>query len=534
MKSLTSLIAVVVACAAAALARPHSATAGPAFKDILTDVHVHFTPDFAGGWHMGVYDFDNGNALSPNTTLLYVSPTGRTAQPAGAQWNFIGAGAGNNYWRTPQNPGAGIISVSVATEETTPGTFTSYVETDPRVPAISQPWMKMTLAAVRGPGTFSLWQQSGSTLSNVWMSASQTAGLEASDLALVPEGGHSHYFSGFAAPGYYELDFRGSGRVGSSVSQSAVQTYYVAVAPPVVTASLSTAQVVDFIDPGLEHTLAGPASGLLSPFGVAYDAMTNVYATDVLRGRVMKYNLQGVGSVFADPTDGLTSPVGLTVDATGNVFVSNYLSNNIIKVTAAGVGSVFADAGDGLSSPFGLAVDKLGNVYAADLNNARILKFDAAGNATTFADATDGLLSPISLALDQSGNVYVADVLRSRVTKFTPAGVGSIFADAADGVVSPGGVSVDLFGNVFVSNYLTNTIVKVTPAGVGSPYASAADGLSSPFGIAAYNPTLAPGGLSARAGFAPVPEPSAAALALSALAALWFMVRQRQSPASRP
>lgn len=521
-------IAMVAALVAATVALPIAATAGPAFTDVLTDVHVHLTPDYAGGWQMGVYDFDNGNAMSPATTLLYVSPTGRTTQPAGAQWNFIGAGTGNNYWRTPQNPGAGIISMSVATEETTPGTFTSYVETDPRVPAISQPWMKMTLSAVRGPGTFSLWQQSGSTLSNVWISASQTSGLDATDLAIVPEGGHVHYYSGFSKPGFYELDFVGSGRVGSSVSQSAVQTYYVAVAPPVLTASLSNSQVVDFIDPGLEHTLAGPASGLLSPFGVAYDAMTNVYVTDVLRSRVMKYDLQGTGSVFADAADGLTSPVGLAVDAAGAVFVSNYLSNNIIKVSSAGVGSVFADAADGLSSPFGLAVDKLGNVYTADLNNSRVLKFDAAGNASVFADAADGLLSPIALSLDQSGNVYVADVLRSRVTKFTPAGVGSIFADAADGVVSPAGISVDLFGNVLVSNYLTNTIVKVSPAGVGSPYAGPADGISSPFGVAAYNPTLAPGGLSSLGAFSPVPEPASATLAALAVVLLFVWKRSRR------
>lgn len=504
------------------LALTSAASATPNFNALVKDVHVHLTPDYVGSWQLGIYDFDNGIPYSPTSTILYVSPTGRTTQAAGAQWNFQGAGAGNNLWRTPQNPAAGIVSFSVAAEDTTPGTFTSYVETDPRVPAISQPWMKMSLAAVRGPGTFSLWQQSGSTLSSVWMSGSQSAGVDATDLALLPEGGHVHYYAAFSAPGMYELDFRGSGRIGAAVSQSAVQTYYVAVAPPVLTTSLSNSRVLDFIDAGLEHITAGTTNGLFSPIATAYDSLANVYVADVLTSRVMKYNLQGTGGVFADLADGVTTPTGLAVDASGNVFVANYLSNNIIKITPSGVGSVFADATDGLSSPFGLAVDSLGNVYAADLDHSRVLKINAAGVASVFADVSDGLFSPISLALDSAGNVFVADVLANRVMKFTPAGVGSIFADSADGLISPSGVAVDLTGSIYVSNYLSDAMVKLTPAGIASSYAGPADGISGPFGIAAYNPVLLPGGPAALARFAAVPEPSSAALALFALAALGF------------
>jgi hypothetical protein len=517
--SIVSLVVSLILVASSARAQ---------FDGILTDVHVHLTPNYVGGWDLGVYDFDNDEVYDPNTTIIYVSPLGRTTQPGGAQWNFIGAGSGNTYWRTPQNPATNLISLSFETEATTPGTFDWYLESDPRVPAIAQPWMKMKLVDLRGPGEFALWQQSGSSLSNAWIS-STSGGIDPTDFGFVTEGGHVHYYGGYTKQGYYELDFQASGHIGGSVNSSAVQTYHVVVAPPVLTASLTNSSVVGFDDPALEKVLADSGDGLFAPLAVTYDAKANVYATDVLRSRIMKYDLEGNGSVFANSADGLTTPSGLAMNSNGDLYVSNYLTNTVVRVDSAGVGTPFADGNDGLSSPFGMALDDSGNLYVADFNHSRILKFDSSGNATTFADSGDGLLAPIGVAIDALGQIYVADVLRSRVTKFTTAGIGTIFADSGDGLTTPSGLSFDLFGNLYVSNYLSNTIVKVTSAGVGSTFATAADGINSPFGVSAYNPLLASSPSALLANFAAVPEPASGLLALSAAATLAaFRWRNRQ------
>jgi hypothetical protein len=96
---------------------------------------------------------------------------------------------------------------------------------------------------------------------------------------------------------------------------------------------------------------------------------------------------------------GLNTPFGLAFDTYGNLFASNAGNNTIVKITPAGSKSTFANASKGLSNPQGLAFDSAGNLYVANAGNNTIEMFTTTGAHSIFADASDGLSNPSSIAI---------------------------------------------------------------------------------------------------------------------------------------
>jgi len=148
--------------------------------------------------------------------------------------------------------------------------------------------------------------------------------------------------------------------------------------------------------------LLGPATCLMRPFAVAFDAHGRVYFTD------------------------------------DTARVRSLLSVTSVVVTVAGVSGGAGYCGDGgpataacLLPPLGVAVDSQQTLWIADGGNARIRVVDLAGNistmsgstqATSGGDAGDGLgpgsarwLRPTALVFDSWGNVIVADAGLGRV-----------------------------------------------------------------------------------------------------------------------
>ena len=146
-------------------------------------------------------------------------------------------------------------------------------------------------------------------------------------------------------------------------------------------------------------TVAGLAAALVPISVLALPG--DLYEADFGSGTIFKiHSPGGTKSPFAS---GLILPFGLAFDGSGNLFEADYGSGTIFKFTPAGTQSTFAS---GLNGPSGLAFDGSGNLFEADQFSGTIFKFTPAGTQSTFAS---GLNSPFALAFDSAGNLFVAD-----------------------------------------------------------------------------------------------------------------------------
>ena len=120
---------------------------------------------------------------------------------------------------------------------------------------------------------------------------------------------------------------------------------------------------------------------------LTYAAPGDLYESDSGSGNIYKFTPGGTRSTFAS---GLIAPWGLAFDSAGNLFEANNDRNGpatIFKFTPGGARSTFAS---GLLSPYGLACDSEANLFEADAGSGNIYKFNPGGTRSTFAS---GLLS---------------------------------------------------------------------------------------------------------------------------------------------
>ena len=262
---------------------------------------------------------------------------------------------------------------------------------------------------------------------------------------------------------------------------------------------------------GLVSTLAGSTEGFRDgsgtsaqfdrPAGVEVDAEGNVYVADYGNNLIRKITSEGLVSTLAGSIWGFRDgsgksaefnyPYGVAVDAVGNVYVANSYNHRIRKITSEGLVSTLAGStrgfrdGAGTSAqfnyPYGVAVDAEGNVYVADYFNHLIRKITSEGLVGSLAGSTGGFRDgsgrsaqfngPSGVAVDAVGNVYVADEYNHRIRKITPEGLVSTLAGSTRGFRDgsgtsaqfsyPIGVAVDAAGNVYVADSNNNRIRRI-------------------------------------------------------------------------
>ncbi|MDM0028332.1 NHL repeat-containing protein [Variovorax saccharolyticus] len=198
----------------------------------------------------------------------------------------------------------------------------------------------------------------------------------------------------------------------------------------------------------------GSSATFNTPSSVATDVDGNIYVLEFIGAVVRKVTpagnvttLAGSGNAgFADGTGAAVSfgqAYGIATDAVGNVYVADSSNNRIRKITPGGVVTTLAGSGqigatDGAGSsasfsmPGGLTVDSDGNVYVADTGNSLLRKITPAGVVSTLAGqpgvlgAQNGIgaaatfKQPYGVTVDAVGNLYVADTFGNLIRKITP------------------------------------------------------------------------------------------------------------------
>jgi len=202
---------------------------GNAYDAIITEGHVDIGLEYSSGaWNLHVHDEENVAEYAPSDALLFADTNTKMTRPAGAQWDFLGTTPGSDLWVLPIAQEPAKLFLGLGAEETAPGSFSTYTETDPRKSGQTSEWIKLTLQAVRGPGQVSLWDSDTFGSPRVWWSTS-AGGITSTDVVFGSSGNHAHYNFGFTAPGIYEVDVVASAYLGpgeTNLTSSPVETYH--------------------------------------------------------------------------------------------------------------------------------------------------------------------------------------------------------------------------------------------------------------------------------------------------------------------
>lgn len=177
-------------------------------------------------------------------------------------------------------------------------------------------------------------------------------------------------------------------------------------------------------------------------------ADAQIFVANWRAGTIGEFSTSGVpiNSHFAS---GLVGPYGIAWDGNNNLFVAD---NHVIRqYTTSGI-TVNASLISGLPDSWGIACDGNGYLYVSVFENLSVGKY------TTSGAVVDGALiagvTPTALALDGHGLLYVANISGS-VGVYTTAGA-VVNASLITGLASPEGLALDGNGHLFVSS--DNTI----------------------------------------------------------------------------
>ncbi|MHB8519486.1 MAG: NHL domain-containing protein [Limisphaerales bacterium] len=185
---------------------------------------------------------------------------------------------------------------------------------------------------------------------------------------------------------------------------------------------------------------SGTNANFYYPLGVAVDGFGNVFLADGSEERIRKLGTNGIittvagngargysGDGGAAINTALNSPFGVAVDALGNLFVADTQNNRVRKVGTNGIITTVAGGGSGgdggaaanasLYETFGVAVDGSGNLFIATAYSIRKVGTD--GIITT---VTADVGIPYGVAVDGGGNVFIADYANNNIRKVTAQG----------------------------------------------------------------------------------------------------------------
>lgn len=288
---------------------------------------------------------------------------------------------------------------------------------------------------------------------------------------------------------------------------------------------MSTAAGSGWIGDGGPATLAI----LRQPGGVAADNRGNLYIAETGGHRVRKLDRSGVittvagtgiagfsGDGGAATSAQLASPYGLAADALGNLYIADLGNARVrcvdakgnIKTVAGGGTLAPGAANEGmaatsilLNSPRNLLAIDGGGLYISDFGGHRVFQLSDGGLLTTVAGtgtpgysgdrglATSAQLAyPAGLAVGFDGSLYIADSLNHAVRRIS-SGVIVTFGS----VGTPVGMAFDIFATLLVADIDARALLRFPADGTLAPVPIPASDVVRAMDLNIYAPESAAG-----------------------------------------
>lgn len=217
------------------------------------------------------------------------------------------------------------------------------------------------------------------------------------------------------------------------------------------------------------YDIAGAATGLLSPYGVAVDSSGNVWVADSAANTVSEFAAGSTGNVaplvtISGASTGLKHPTAIAIVPDGTIYVENE-GASILVFSGGSSGDVaptrtIKGSATTLDDAWGIALTSDYSIVVADQDANAVTTFSptASGNAAPLRriSGSKTLLNvPSNVAIDPFGNLYVADGFD--VAKYSPSATGNVAPEflivpGATWLARPWSVATDSTGNLFVLN----------------------------------------------------------------------------------
>ncbi len=161
------------------------------------------------------------------------------------------------------------------------------------------------------------------------------------------------------------------------------------------------------------------------PYGIAVDALGDVYVGDTAGWRVQKFSGTGQfltkwGS-YGSGAGQFSQLSGIAVDPTGNVYVTDQENNNTQEFTSYGI-FVRSFVNGTYDRPVDVAVLSAGELAVLGGAGCGVAQFALGGGFLTAwgacGDSLGQFYGPFGISVDPKGNYYVADTYAHRIEVF--------------------------------------------------------------------------------------------------------------------
>lgn len=226
------------------------------------------------------------------------------------------------------------------------------------------------------------------------------------------------------------------------------------------------------------------AQGLLTPYGIAFDALDNLYIADNGHNCVRMLpahtagvaNLTTVAGTCTAPNPNSTTttagsstprPAGIKVDSQSRLFITlrdapdsiHQVLRHVLSAPTSDLCLISGAAGANVSTPCAgypigptlnqpadITFDPLGNLYIADTGNncVRVIKGTATSTAVgtctndNSASGSAGITSPLGVLFDRRGELYISESNVHQLVRFNPGSLSIMrIAGSPSGAAGP-------------------------------------------------------------------------------------------------